>query len=224
MKYIEKLIIVLIIVAPIIWAYVALQPYMEKDDLVEDIVSEGIKNEDPLQTDKTIINNDKDVVKEYEGEMEGEKYKSTIGNPIGKIIAGGEINISVANIYLDADENSEVVDTLTKHTIVTAQTYPGGWSRIKNDKVSGWMKSEHITLPEEVDNVVIGSVIGRKGTVNVDSLNVRQSASKTAKKVTSLIGGTEVTILAISKDGEWYQVQINSKSDGWVAKDYLTVK
>ena len=156
--------------------------------------------------------------------MQGEKYISTIGNPVGKIVMGGEINISVANVYLEADETSEVVDTITKHSIVTSQAYPGGWSRIKSDNVSGWMKTDHITLPEDSGDVNIGSVIGRIGTVNVDSLNVREKASTNAKKITSLIDGTDVTILAISEDGEWYQVKINSKTQGWVAKKYLTIK
>lgn len=223
MKHIEKIIIILIIIAPIVWGYISLKPYMEEDDIVEDIVSEGIIGEQEPNSEviQTEIEN---VINEYEGEMQGEKYISTIGNPVGKIVMGGEINISVANVYLEADETSEVVDTITKHSIVTSQAYPGGWSRIKSDNVSGWMKTDHITLPEDSGDVNIGSVIGRIGTVNVDSLNVREKASTNAKKITSLIDGTDVTILAISEDGEWYQVKINSKTQGWVAKKYLTIK
>ncbi|MBR4110967.1 MAG: SH3 domain-containing protein [Clostridia bacterium] len=223
MKHIEKIIIVLIIIAPIVWGYISLKPYMEEDDIVEDIVSEGLIGEQEPNSEvvQTEIEND---INEYQGEMQGEKYISTIGNPVGKIVMGGEINISVANVYLEADENSEVVDTITKHSIVTAQAYPGGWSRIKSDNISGWMKTDHITLPPDSGDVNIGSVIGRIGTVNVDSLNVRASASANAKKITSIIDGTDVTILAISGDGEWYQVKINSKTEGWVAKKYLTIK
>lgn len=226
MKQLEKFIIVLIILAPIVWGYIALQPYLEEDDLVGDVISEGLaENEDIPQIDINVSEEQiTDIIEEYEGEMQGEKYISTIGNPVGKIVMGGEINISVANVYLEADENSEVVDTLTKHSIVTSQSYPGGWSRIKSDKISGWMKTEHITLPEDAGDVNIGSVIGRIGIVNVDSLNVRASASKTAKIVTSIIDGTGVTILAISNDGEWYQVKVNSSIEGWVAKQYLTIK
>lgn len=223
MKHIEKIIIILIIIAPIVWGYISLKPYMEEDDIVEDIVSEGIIGEQ--EKDSEVIQTEiENVINEYEGEMQGEKYVSTIGNPVGKIVMGGEINISVANVYLEADETSEVVDTLTKHSIVTSQSYPGGWSRIKSDSVSGWMKTDHITLPPDSGDVNIGSVIGRIGTVNVDSLNVREKASTNAKKITSIIDGTDVTILAISEDGEWYQVKINSKTQGWVAKKYLTIK
>lgn len=224
MKHIEKLVIILIIIAPIVWGYISLKPYMEGDDIVEDIVSEGLIGE---QDSEVIQNEIENVISEYEEKeqvMQGEVYYSKIGNPVGKIVMGGEINISVANIYLEADETSEVVDTITKHSIVTSQAYPGGWSRVKSDKGSGWMKTEHITLPENSGDVNIGSVIGRIGTVNVDSLNVREKPSASAKKVTSLIDGTDVTILAISEDGEWYQVKINSKTQGWVAKKYLTIK
>lgn len=223
MKHIEKIIIFLIIIAPVIWGYISLKPYMEEDDIVEDIVSESILGENNYEIED-VQNEVENFVTEYEGEIQGEKYISTIGNPVGKIVMGGEINISVANVYLEPDETSEVVDTLTKHTIVTSQFYPGGWARVKSDTVSGWMKTEHITLPADSGDVNIGSVIGRVGTVNVDSLNVREKASTSAKKITSIIDGTDVTILAISDDGEWYQVKINSKTEGWVAKKYLTIK
>lgn len=221
MKHIEKLIIILIIIAPIVWGYISLKPYIEEDDIVEDIVSESIGENIVSNYENEI---DPPLIEEYKGVIQGEEYISTIGNPVGKIVMGAEINISVANVYLEPNENSEVVDTLTKHSIVTTHAYPGGWSRIKSEKVSGWMRTEHITLPPDIGDVNIGSVIGRIGTVNVDSLNVREKASANAKKITSIIDGTDVTILAISDDGEWYQVKINSKTEGWVAKKYLTIK
>lgn len=221
MKSLEKVIILALILAPIIWGYISLKPLFEEEDIITDIIAEGNdeqeKNNEVIQTEiETVVNN-------YEGEMQGEKYISTIGNPVGKIVIGGEINISVANVYLEADENSEVVDTLTKHSVVTSQAYPGGWSRVKSDTVSGWMKTEHITLPPDSGDVNIGSVIGRIGTVNVDSLNMRASGNKKAKIINSLTMGTDVTILAISDDNEWYQVKYGS-TEGWVAKDYLTIK
>lgn len=222
MKSLEKVIIILLILAPIIWGYISLKPLFEEEDIITDIIAEG--NDDEQEKSNEVIQTEiETVVNNYEGEMQGEKYVSTIGNPVGKIVIGGEINISVANVYLEADENSEVVDTLTKHSIVTSQAYPGGWSRIKSDTVSGWMKTEHITLPPDSGDVNIGSVIGRIGSVNVDSLNMRASGNKKAKVINSLTMGTDVTILAISDDNEWYQVKYGS-TEGWVAKDYLTIK
>lgn len=222
MKSFEKIIIVLIILAPVVWGYVSLKPYLEEEDIVTDIISEGSDTEQKENND-VAQNEIETIISSYEGEIQGEKYISSIGNPVGKIVMGGEINISVANVYLEANENSEVVDTITKHSIVTSQAYPGGWSRVKNDTVSGWMKTEHITLPPDSGDVNIGSVIGRIGTVNVDSLNMRASGNKGAKIISSLTGGTDVTILAISDDNKWYQVKYGS-TEGWVSKDYLTIK
>lgn len=223
MKNLEKIIIILLILAPIVWGYISLKPLFEEEDVITDIISDVDKSKDNEEENKITENNVVDDIETYEGEIQGEKYVSTIGNPVGKIVMGGEINISVANVYLEADETSEVVDTLTKHSIVTSQAYPGGWSRVKNDTVSGWMKSEHITLPADSGDVNIGSVIGRVGVVNVDSLNMRASGSKAGKVINSLTNGTSVTILAISSDDQWYQVKYGS-TEGWVSKDYLTVK
>ncbi len=224
MKSLEKIIIVALILAPIIWGYVSLKPYFEDDDMIADIIEEG-NTENITQTENNEVVQDEieTIINNYEGEIQGEKYISTIGNPVGKIVMGGEINISVANVYLEPDETSEVVDTITKHSIVTSHAYPGGWSRVKNETVSGWMKSEHITLPPDSGDVTIGSVIGRTGAVNVDSLNMRASGSKQAKIISSLTMNTNVTILEISKDGDWYKVKYGTK-EGWVSKDYLTIK
>lgn len=224
MSSLGKILVVLLIVGSITWSYFTIKDIWKEDD-VED--GEIILPSDIAQMGDDETGNNADVQDEInnivELEMGGEKFESKIGNPIGKIVEGGEINISVANIYSEADENSEVLDTINKYETVISQAFPNGWSRVKSGTLSGWMRSEHITLPEDSDTKVLGSVIGKTGFVNVTSLNVRASASSSSKRLDSLTENTEVTITNISDDGSWYQIKWQSL-EGWVASEYITIK
>lgn len=52
------------------------------------------------------------------------------------------------------------------------------------------------------------------GTVDTSLLNVRSGASVTSKVVTTIPGGTEITI--IGEEGDWYKI-----SEGYVMKRYV---
>lgn len=56
------------------------------------------------------------------------------------------------------------------------------------------------------------------GTVNVEELNLRESASTSSKVLGKLVSGTKLTIL--STEGDWYKVNYNGK-EGYVSKIYI---
>ena len=166
MNSLGKILVVLLIVGSIAWSYFTIKDIWDDEDNVDGEIilpSEVEGNENIVEEDSNTVEDEINNIVELE--MGGEKFESAIGNPIGKIIEGGEINISVANIYSEADENSEVLDTINKYETVISQAFPNGWSRIKAGVLSGWMRSEHITLPEDTDTKVLGTVIGKKGFV-----------------------------------------------------------
>ena len=229
MKFMGKFLLFLVIVVPIVVCIITLNSIWNED--TEDDVIQGIDGKN--QGTQVVENNNQqeqgntNVVKPNEEKtytMGNEEFKSSIGEPTSKIIENATINISVANIYLNPDENSEILDTITKHTIVTTQSFPNGWSRIKSaTTASGWVKTENITLPEDTGSISVGTVVGKTGVVNVSSLRVRESASTTAKIKNTLTENTEVKILEASGDSNWYKVQWNSL-EGWVSSKYITIK
>ena len=83
------------------------------------------------------------------------------------------------------------------------------------------MKTENIKLPETSNSMTLTtSGDSRTGTVKVsDSLNMRESASTTAKIIKSLTNGTTVTILDSSNG--WYKIKVGDTT-GWVKSDYIT--
>ncbi len=225
MKIFWRILIVLAIAIPIFVCWRTLQTVWDEP---EDNVSSG-------DSEKTNPVNGQEVVEFLDsGEekvikddfVEGAEIDITGMTAESKIYTDAEVKISLANVYSLADETSEVVCKLEKGTFITAQKYNDGWSLVTNYKSYGWMRTENIQFPSDdggnmtLNNPTSGDV--KKGTVTVDdALNVRESASTTAKVITTLTNGTVVTITE-TKDG-WYKIKYNG-TIGWVSSDYVTVK
>ena len=223
MRFFSKIFLILVIIVPIIICFAALNDIWKDDgdEVLTDLENETAINDTTTKTNNTPNTSEGESSSTYQ--MGSEEFKSSIGAPTSKIVEGATVNVSVANVYLDPSETSEIVDTIAKHTVVTTQSFPNGWSRIKSSTVSGWVKSEYISLPDTGSNVAVGSVIGKMGTVNVTSLNVRASASTTATIKNTLTENTEVRILGVSGDNDWYRIQWNTL-EGWVSSKYITIK
>lgn len=225
MKIVWRLVVILIIVVPIFMCWKTLQKVWEEPD--DSYTSSGDNSEgfvlsgDLREVENLIHNEEERVTASNLGD--GVKYDVTGINIISKVYENAEVAISLANIYEDHDETSNVVAKLEKGSLITVQNYDNGWSTVTNYANSGWMKTENIKLPDEDSNMELIQTTGNEkiGTVKVDdSLNVRASASRTADIIGSLSNGTVVTILETS-DG-WYKVKVKNIT-GWVSADYVTV-
>lgn len=220
---------ILIIVVPIVWCCISLintnKEYDENIDKMQSMTDDinGIIDSDIANnSNNTTSGESKNSGDTYTGSIAGESYESTIGTPIGKIVEGATINISVANVYTNPDETSDIVGTVTKNTEVTVQDYPNNWSRVKVGELSGWTKTEYITKPSDIGTTTIGTVVGKTAIINVDSLNVRE-APVNGKVITTLTQDTDVKILAVNEDETWYQIQWRTTL-GWVSAKYVTVQ
>ena len=223
MKIFWRLVVVLIIAVPIFICWKSLQTVWKDDDLLYsgDKVDNMQASGDLQQIQQIIDNEEKKVTASNLGD--GVEYDITGINIASKVYENAEVAISLANVYKDHDETSEVLGKLEKGSLITIQKYDNGWSTVTNYTLSGWMKTENIKLPEDSDNMTLAQPGNNEtGTVNVsDSLNMRESASTTAKIIKSLSNGTVVTILE-TKDG-WYKVKVGDVT-GWVSADYVKVK
>ena len=222
MKGLGRLILVLIIVVPIVVCVTTLNKVWNEDDVDTDITASGDQEDNKVSGDQIIIldNLSGDVENTVSGEMAGEEYVSTIGSPISKIYTDAEVSVSVANVYIESKETSEIVGTLEKHTVITAQKYPEGWSRVTNDTVAGWMKTENITFPEGA--TVLDQEGVKVGKIKAEPyLNVRASANTSADIITQIPNGTEITIK--EEANGWYKVTYASAT-GWVSADFVEVK
>lgn len=217
---------VLIIVVPIVWCCISLintnKEYDENLDKMQsmtDDINGIIDNNIASNTNSGEVISSGDT---YAGSIGGDSYETTIGTPIGKIVEGATVNVAVANVYLNPDETSDIIGTVTKNTEVTVHDFPNGWSRVKVGELSGWTRTEYITKPDDVGDISIGSVIGKTAIINAESLNVREEPVS-GKVITTLTKDTDVKILATNDDNSWYQVQWRTTL-GWVSAEYVTVQ
>lgn len=219
MKIFWKIVIVIVIVAPIIICWKTLQTVWDDDELASSGDDYSYRSGDLQQIKDLIKEEDNKVTASNLGD--GVEYDVTGINIISKVYENAEVAISLANVYKDHDESSEVLGKLEKGSLITIQKYDNGWSTVTNYTLSGWMKTENIKLPETSNSMTLTtSGDSRTGTVKVsDSLNVRESASTTAKIIKSLTNGTTVTILDSSNG--WYKIKVGDTT-GWVKSDYIT--
>lgn len=211
--------IVVVIVAPIIICWKTLQTVWDDDELNDSGDDYSYRSGDLQQIKDLIKEEDNKVTASNLGD--GVEYDVTGINIISKVYENAEVAISLANVYKDHDESSEVLGKLEKGSLITIQKYDNGWSTVTNYTLSGWMKTENIKLPETNNSMSLAtSGDTRTGTVKVsDILNMRESASTTAKILKSLTNGTTVTILDSSNG--WYKVKVGDTT-GWVKSDYIT--
>lgn len=222
MKGLGRLILVLIIVVPIIVCVATLNKVWNEEDVDTNINESGDQANGTVSGDPIIIldNLSGDIQNTVSGEMAGEEYVTTLGSPISKIYTDAEVSVSVANVYIESRETSEIVGTLEKHAVVTAQKYPEGWSRVTNDTVAGWMKTENITFPEGA--TILDQEGVKVGKIKAEPyLNVRAAANSTAEIISQIPNGTEITIKDEVKG--WYKVTYASAT-GWVSADFVEVK
>ena len=222
MKILGRVILFLIIIVPIVVCCVTLNKVWNDDSNYEDVNSNlannDIKSGDKVNTSGENDNN-KEII-EVSGEMAGEQYVSRIGMPISKIYTDATVAITVANVYDEADENSEVVGTMDKFTVITAHKYPEGWTRVTNGTVSGWMRTENINFPSG-GTLETGNNDTKTGKVTAEPyLNMRASASTSAQIITTIPKGATITIKD-SIEG-WYKVTYASAT-GWVSSKYVTL-
>lgn len=224
MKVFWRVLVVLIIAVPIFICWKSLQTVWQDDEL--GFSGDNYNNDLPTlsgdlnQIQQIIDNEEKKVTANNLGD--GVEYDITGLNIVSKVYENAEVAISLANVYKDHDETSEVLGKLEKGSLITIQKYDNGWSTVTNYTLSGWMKTENIKLPDTENNMTLVTEGAYKtGTVKVsDSLNVRESASTGANIIKSLTNGTVVSILE-TKDG-WHKIKVEDVT-GWVSADYVTV-
>lgn len=224
MKIFWRVLVVLVIAVPIFLCCKALQSVWQEDELA----FSGDSN-DKLPSLSGDLQHMQQIISDEENKItannlgDGVEYDITGLNIASKVYENAEVAISLANVYKDHDETSEVLGKLEKGSLITIQKYDNGWSTVTNYTLSGWMKTENIKLPETDKNMTLVTEGNYKtGTVKVDdALNVRESASTTATVLKKLTNGTTVSILE-EKDG-WYKVKVEDVT-GWVSADYVTVK
>lgn len=129
----------------------------------------------------------------------------------------GTLNLRSSSSY-----NGSVLTTIPSGTVLCVFDVSGEWAHVQYGAVAGYVATSFLrltdTYPERVvtgeKTTAVVTIPGGSGTVNL-----RASASSTAKILTTIRHGEPVTVT--SSDGSWSNVSWNGCT-GWVMDRYLT--
>ena len=129
---------------------------------------------------------------------------------------------------------SNIIYTTTKDTEVSLIEKVNGWSYVKVEQISGWVRNELVkeateTIENKKDNEENSSKEDTKNTqknekayVKYDSVNLRKEPSTDSTIIQKLTLNTEVTITE-DVDSVWCKVKVKN-TIGYVSKDLLSDK
>ena len=230
MKGLEKVFLIAIFVVPIVICTIVLRDIWsdDSDNEVDVDISAPYYDDESGETsaDQPSINVDLTGSGDEESgdirQMAGESFENKLGDPISKIYEDATISAAVTNVYSESNETSEIVGKLEKYTVVTAQKFEQGWSRVSGVdsngiKISGWTKTTNVSYSDNQSLTTSPTI--QTGTVTAEPyLNVRLNPNTNATILTKVNKGEKVNIQE-SANG-WYKITVNGVT-GWVSADYV---
>ncbi|WP_160721905.1 SH3 domain-containing protein [Bacillus sp. USDA818B3_A] len=110
-----------------------------------------------------------------------------------------------------------IVGSLNQGQEVTILDQNENWYKITSDFGEGWVLREFLQV-QSGENYSDSSNSTEMGTVNADTINIREEASETSPILGKLTNGTDVTI--VSKENNWLEIRYSDLS-GWVKAEFI---
>ena len=131
----------------------------------------------------------------------------------------GVVNAHTLTVRSSASSKARIVDYLNKGAKVTIVSDGANWDKVSYGSKTGYVYDEYLNVSTRTVSSDSSTVVATK-VVDVKSgrLNIRSSASTSARIVGKASDGTKVNVLSYS--GSWARVTVGSIT-GWVHTDYL---
>ena len=147
------------------------------------------------------------------------------------------ITVNSVNLRESPSLSSNVIAKLTKQDRLSVISCSDGFYKVKVNGKTGYVASEYLikaddsvsssgsksTVPSPTPRKTATpslQKLNKSGTVNVDSLNVRERPDASSEIIDKLIRGTEVSIVA--ETNGFYQIN-HDHHTGYVAKQYISI-
>ena len=118
---------------------------------------------------------------------------------------------------------SNVIQRIPEGDYVTVTGETGNFYRITYNGKTGYVFKQYVEKTSEVVNSGTAGLTATGypyNTITTDSVNLRKTASTSAKKLTTIPKGASITVHQLS--GSWANVTYSGRN-GWVVKDYIQV-
>ncbi|HAJ96701.1 MAG TPA: hypothetical protein DCO72_03065 [Ruminococcus sp.] len=127
----------------------------------------------------------------------------------------GYVSVDSCNVRSSAskDTSKNIIGTLYKGDTFTSDYYDGYWYRISYNGRTAYLSHKMVTISDSYDSSNNSASYGTYYcTVNVNSCNVRSTASKTNDKnvIGTLTNGD--TVVSDYFDGYWYRITYNGRT------------
>ena len=139
----------------------------------------------------------------------------------------GAINASEVNVREGAGTSSSKMYSLSKGASVDVTGIKGDWYRVHTSKGTGYVLAKYVTLVSDSNSTAASDSTSESlkemsamGTITAGGVNVRKSASKSAKALYKLGKGDDVSVTG--RQGDWYRIK-TSEGTGFVKGDYIKV-
>ena len=139
----------------------------------------------------------------------------------------GVINASEVNVREGAGTSSSKMYSLSKGASVDVTGIKGDWYRVHTSKGTGYVLAKYVTLVSDSNSTAASDSTSESlkemsamGTITAGGVNVRKSASTSAKALYKLGKGDDVSVTG--RQGDWYRIK-TSEGTGFVKGDYIKV-
>lgn len=152
-------------------------------------------------------------------ESEGESQESdgTTATPEPEPVPEYATATTTVNVRSSDSEQADRLGRVTAGTRLKVQEVRvNGWTKVVYEGADGYIKSDYLEFSESAaGQEVIGTV-----TANTN-INVRSSASQSADRLGTLVGGESLDLLAV--EGDWCKVVFNGQV-AYVKGEFVTVQ
>ena len=139
----------------------------------------------------------------------------------------GAINASEVNVREGAGTSSSKMYSLSKGASVDVTGIKGDWYRVHTSKGTGYVLAKYVTLVSDSNSTAASDSTSESlkemsamGTITAGGVNVRKSASTSAKALYKLGKGDDVSVTG--RQGDWFRIK-TSEGTGFVKSDYIKV-
>lgn len=152
-----------------------------------------------------------------EGDGESQEGDGTTATPEPEFVPEYATATTTVNVRSSDSEQADRLGRVPAGTKLKVQEVRvNGWTKVVYEGADGYIKSEYLEFAESAaGQEVIGTV-----TANTN-INIRSSASQSADRLGTLVGGESLDLLAV--EGDWCKVVFNGQV-AYVKGEFVTVQ
>lgn len=150
------------------------------------------------------------------------------GSTYAEATKKASVTASALNMRKSPDYSAKVLQTLPKGSQLSIlDESKSSWYKVAHGDTVGWVYRDYVTVKSssgtsKSSEVSRSSSTASKGTISGSVVNLRSTASTSAKVLVQLDKGTMVSITGSS--GNWYKVKTTKGTIGWILKSLISTK